>query len=166
MSDTVAYPHRLMHPLSRPFPPHMYMCNSFTPADFEGGASASAEQRKVSIKRLTIDRHEFQYMDQEKVDHSEMGGLVMGTGRGEQYRGKFLDVQRSASLVPGSAMLTHSRVRHASFCPSVSGVRVSCHRNIKNTKSHHHLLSDTVFCFVSVNSLLLLSGCVAQPRWK
>ena len=156
-----------MHPLSRPFPPHMYMCNSFTPADFEGGGtSASAEQRKVSIKRLTIDRHEFQYMDQEKVDHSEMGGLVMGTGRGEQDRGKFLDVQRSASLVPGSAMLTHSRVRHASFCPSVSGVRVSCHRNIKNTKSHHHLLSDTVFCFVLVNSLLLLSGCVAQPRWK
>ena len=123
MSDTVAYPHRLMHPLSRPFPPHMYMCNSFTPADFEGGASASAEQRKVSIKRLTIDRHEFQYMDQEKVDHSEMGGLVMGTGKGSGTVESFwTSNDRPASSRGPPCSLTHASATQASAPPSVASV--------------------------------------------
>jgi len=109
------------------------------------------------------------------IVHSEMGGLVMG-GEGGTVEslvglGRVINdrPKSQTAFVPGfrhtrTQLRTHaySRVRHANFSPSVSGVRI--------LSSEHQ--NTEVICFVPLRFtggffyLGILSACVAQPRCK
>ena len=134
------------HRLTQPPPTHVQFIYA---ADFEGGAGASAEQRKVQIKRFDIDRTSSNTWIRRRLITRRWGRVMGRDGWGAGPWKVFGRPTIGASAKPPLSRLFHpyftSRVRHASFSPPPSVASASCHRNIKTQKKSSSCFPLQVF---------------------
>ena len=154
---TNPHPHRLTQP------PPLHMCNSFTPPTLKGGRRFGGKEKKFKSSGLTLIARE--YMDQEKVDRSEMGARDgkgwMGGGTVESFWTSNDRRIGQTAFVPVIPPILHFTRPPRKLLPPPSVASASCHRNIKTQKKSSSCFPLQVF-FFWVNSLLFVVGTASM----